>query len=527
IQKLSDIIQNMKTFISEITQLKGLRKYSQTKSIQTMFYELTTEFDSCINMLNFINTDNIKSRTEHEKEIIDNDLEELNQNVNEINMVKKLILDSRTNREQIQAIIEDQNKLLKLDDFKETDEMRGKKVKKYIRLIDNKTVAFKYVTDESDTTNAKNDIRNHVAILMKLKDCHQIIQFHGLISDGEKSNETAKITNFSFSRYIRDDTRKLAVSLQTVRYAAPEMLYRNNNKYNTKCEVYSFGILLWELAEQRIPYEDLDDIMEIKNRVDKEKYREPFTDYSGLPKEYKEISRKAVGADPEFRPTLTEMFKTLKDLFEPLNPPTLSSKIPYKINDVPPMSHTHNDNNIIQDDNIQVTEIINFAEFNYMTVKEATLTHRATNGNLEMAFKCLNAYAKLGDLKAKYFVGYYLYRKLINTLYTEEERERRAAQLFKEVADASDEVHDAQLKYGLCLFNGTGVDKNYSEAAKYFKKAADNGLVVGMYNVGNILYTGLSGDKDEELGVKYIRRAAQNNHLEAIEFCKKNNISII
>ncbi|CAG8475955.1 3901_t:CDS:2 [Racocetra fulgida] len=321
----------MKTFISEITQLKGLRKYSQTKSIQAMFHELTTEFDSCVNMLNFINTDNIKSRTEHEKEIIDNDLEELNQyllkigggitdednniseTVNEINMVKKLILDSRTNREQIQAIIEDQNKLLKLDDFKETDEMRGKKVKKYIRLNDNKSVAFKYVTDESDTTNAKNDIRNHVAILMKLKDY-----------------------------------------------------------------------------------------------------------YSGLPKEYKEISRKAVGADPEFRPTLTEMFKILKDLFEPLNPPTLSSKIPYKIKDVPPMSHTHNDNNI-QDDNIQVTEIINFAEFNYMTVKEATSTHRTNNGNLEMAFKCLNAYAKL----------------------------------------------------------------------------------------------------DEELGVKYIRRAAQNNHLEAIEFCKK------
>ncbi|CAG8465393.1 3542_t:CDS:10 [Cetraspora pellucida] len=583
IQKLSDNIQKMKTFISEITQLKGLLKYSQTKSVQTIFYDLTTEFDSCINTLNFINTDNIKSRTEHEKEIIDNDLEELNQylfkigggitdennniseNVNEINMVKKLILDSKTNREQIQQAIEVQNKSLKIDDFIETDEIRGKKVKKYLRLIDNKAVAFKYVTDEPDTTKAKNDFRNQVAILTKLKDCQQIIQFHGLISDSERcylvsewaecgnlrefynrydgpidvrkklsiavdiarglnfllaveivhrdirpenilitENETAKITNFSFSRFFRDDTRKLAVSLQTVRYAAPEMLYRNNNKYNTKCEVYSFGILLWELAEQRIPYKDLDDIMEIKNRVDKEKYREPFTEFSGLPKEYKDISRKAVGADPEFRPTLTEMFKTLENLFEPLNPPNLSSKIPYKIND-----------------------IINFAEFNYMSMKEAASTHRSTNGNLEMAYKCFNAYAKLGDLKAKYFVGYYLYKRLISTSYTEEERERRAAQLFKEVADASDEVPVAQLKYGLCLFKGTGVDKNYSEAAKYFKKAADNGLVDGMYNAGNILYTGLTDVKDKELGVKYIRRAAQNNHSDAIEFCKKNNISII
>ncbi|CAG8729175.1 32512_t:CDS:2 [Gigaspora margarita] len=552
-QKLSDNIQKMKKFISEITQLKGLMKYSQTKSIQTIFYELTAEFNNCINTLNFTVADDTEVHKENEKEIIDNDLEELNQylfkigggitdennniseTVNEINVVKKLILDSKTNRQQIQQAIDVQNKLLKLDDFRETNETRGKKVRKYIRIIDNIAVAFKYVADESDTN---------------LKDCHQIIQFHGLLSDGERcyivsewaehsnlrefytnysgpidirkklniavdiarglnfllaivhrdirpenilimADETAKITNFSFSRHFKDETRKLAVSLQTVRYSAPEMLCRNNNKYNTKY---------------------------------KEKYREPFTDYSCLPKEYKDISRKAIGADPEFRPTLTEMFKTLKGLLGPLNSPKLSNKIPYKTNEVLPISFTHNN---IQDDNLQVTEIINFAEFNYMTIKEATSTHRIINGNLEMAFKCFNAYAKLGDLKAKYFVGYYLYRKLIDTPYTEEERERRAVQLFKEVADASDEVPDAQLKYGLCLFHGTGVEKNFPEAAKYFKKAADNGLVVGMYNVGNILYTGLTGIKNEKLGIKYIRKAAQNNHSDAIEFCKINNISII
>ncbi|CAG8751137.1 32191_t:CDS:2, partial [Racocetra persica] len=576
IQKLSDIIQKMKKFISEITQLKGLRKYSQTKSIQTMFYELTTEFDRCINMLNFINTYNIKSRTEYEKEIIDNDLEKLNQylfkigggitdenyniseTINEINFVKKFIWDSRSNREsreQIQEIIEDQNKLLELADFIETDETRGKKVRKYIRLVDSKAVAFKFVSDESDTINVQNDIRKHVAILMKLKDCHQIIQFHGLISDDndeklylvtewtERGNLREFYNNYRYGGPI--DARKklsIAINIQIVHQnIRPENILITANEtakianflFN-RCSITvrytapeSFGILLWELAEQRIPYEDLDDIMEIKNRVDKEKYREPFTDYSGLPKEYKDISRKAVSADPEFRPTLTEMFETLQNLLEPSNTPNFFSKIPYKITDVSPISHFYNNENNIPYDKIQVAETINFAEFNYMTKKEAVSTHRATNGNLEMAFKCLNAYAKLGDLKAKYFVGYYLYKKLINTSYTEEERERRAAQLFKEVADVSDEIPDAQLKYGLCLFNGTGVDKNYSEAAKYFKKAADNGLIVGMYNFGNILYAGLTGVKDEELGVKYIRRAAQKNHKEAIEFCRKNNVSII
>ncbi|CAG8633736.1 5659_t:CDS:2 [Dentiscutata heterogama] len=583
-QKLSDNIQKIKKFIGEVTQLKGLSKYIHAKSIKSTFFDLTNEFDGYINTLKFsiaVDTQSRAARTERETEIIHKDIEELNQyllrigggitdmdnniskTVKEISVIKSLILDSKTNQDQIQQAIEIQNQPLKLADFRETGEVRVKKVRKYIRLIDDEAVAFKLVADESDTTDVKIDIRSHVAILMRLKDCHQIIQFYGLISDGERrylvtewcecgnlrefyanykgspidartkiniavdiarglnflraivhrdirpenilitANETAKIANFSLSRYFRDESRRLAVSLQTVRYSAPEMLYRNTNKYNTKCEVYSFGILLWELAEQKIPYKHLDDIMEIKNRVDKEKYREPFTNFSNLPKDYKEISMKAVGADPDFRPTITEMFKTLEKLqanFLALRPLTPIMNIP--------------------------SDVINFAEFNYMTMKEATLAHRVTNGNLEMAYKCFNAYAQTGNLKAKYFLGYYLYKKLVNTPYTDKERAKRAAQLFKEVADSGDEVPDAQLKYGLCSFQGTGVDRNFSEAAKYFQKAADNGLAVGMYNAGNIFYAGLTGVKDEELGIKYIREAAQNNHLEAMEFCKKNNISI-
>ncbi|CAG8557538.1 9081_t:CDS:2, partial [Racocetra fulgida] len=414
-QKLSDNIQKIKKFIAEVTQLKGLTKYIHAKSIENTFFELTSEFDGYTNTLKFgiaIDTQARTKRIEDETKIIQDDLEELHQS---------LILDSKTNQDQIQEAIDIQNQPLKLADFKETDETRGKKIKKHIRLIDSEAVAFKLVADESDTPAVKNDIRSHVAILMKLKDCHQIIQFYGLVSDGErrylvsewaelgnlrefyenyggpidarikiniavdiarglnflraivhrdirpeniliKANETAKIANFSLSRHFRDETRRLAVSLQTVRYSAPEMLYRNTNKYNTKCE-------------QKVPYKHLDDIMEIKNRVDKEKY--------------------PVGADPDFRPTITEMFKTLKKLQEnllshrPVTPINVPSEPTCETKEIPHMLLTPDD-----DDNIKVSEVINFAEFNYMTMKEAALAHRVTNGNLEMAYKCFNAYAK-------------------------------------------------------------------------------------------------------------------------------------
>ncbi|PKC58274.1 kinase-like protein, partial [Rhizophagus irregularis] len=77
-------------------------------------------------------------------------------------------------------------------------------------------------------------------------------------------NETAKLANFKLSRHVTAKTLNLNQTLERVRYCAPELLERApNDKYNQKCEVYSFGILLWEIAEERIPYQGNDDILDI------------------------------------------------------------------------------------------------------------------------------------------------------------------------------------------------------------------------------------------------------------------------
>jgi hypothetical protein len=63
-----------------------------------------------------------------------------------------------------------------------------------------------------------------------------------------------------------------------------------NFKYDQRCEIYSFGILLWEIAEERVPYQDSDDIMVIADKVCNRKYREPFSENSQMPKEFKELA---------------------------------------------------------------------------------------------------------------------------------------------------------------------------------------------------------------------------------------------
>ena len=83
-------------------------------------------------------------------------------------------------------------------------------------------------------------------------------------------HETAKLTNF---KYAHDLTLSQRTRLERVRYRAPELLkWAPYQKYDYKCEVYSFGILLWEIAEERIPYQGKDEVLDIADPVRNEMY---------------------------------------------------------------------------------------------------------------------------------------------------------------------------------------------------------------------------------------------------------------
>ena len=80
--------------------------------------------------------------------------------------------------------------------------------------------------------------------------------------------------------------------------------------YNIKCEIYSFGILLWEIAECRTPYSQSEDFMEIKKKA------EPFTFGTTIPKKYQNLVNKSVNHDPDLRPTFADMLIDLQNIFK-------------------------------------------------------------------------------------------------------------------------------------------------------------------------------------------------------------------
>ncbi|KAF0523914.1 kinase-like protein [Gigaspora margarita] len=340
------------------------------------------------------------------------------------------------------------------------------------------------------------DICQGIAYLNAVEILHHDIRGVNILIN---HNHKAKIANFGLSRRFGDITRNVQVNLENVRYMAPEKLeYGDKKRYNVKCEIYSLGALLWEIAEEEIPYTRLGiDLQTIRDRVVKEKYREPFS--SNVPKVWKDVAYAALNHDPDFRPTIAKIFSVLYDYHH---------KDEKK--EILPVEDELEDDLIIDD--------------GIMSVDQAIEEHRKPWGNKQKAWESFKHHAELDDILAKYWVGYYLYQSILpEHKENRQENLQHSAILFKEAADHG--KVEAQLRYGFCLWQGDGVPVNWDEAMRYLKLAADNGNPTAMYNVGCAYWIGKGVVKDQEIGSKYLKMAAKKDQHNAIAMCKKLGIS--
>ncbi|PKY26451.1 HCP-like protein [Rhizophagus irregularis] len=171
-----------------------------------------------------------------------------------------------------------------------------------------------------------------------------------------------------------------------------------------------------------------------------------------------------------------------------------------------------------------------------MTLAEAAKQHKMVDrqgkpGDTKTAYKCFESYADAdttvrNKIVAKYYKAYYISRGLVDNIEVKD-KDRIVAELYKEVADdEANEFPEAKLRYGDCLYNGKGVEKNLPEALKYFEEAADNGYKVAMYNAGKLYYNGYGVERNKEKAIRYMKLAIYNEYEPAMKFCRDNNINL-
>ena len=93
------------------------------------------------------------------------------------------------------------------------------------------------------------------------------------------------------------------------------------------------------------------------------------------------------------------------------------------------------------------------------------------------------------------------------------------ATLLYEKANAGDPRF--YFRVGLCYYDGTGIEQNYVEAAKWYKLAADQGYASAQYNLGRAFDMGEGVEKDSKEAVKWYKLAADQGFAVA-----QNNLGV-
>ncbi|CAG8538650.1 2970_t:CDS:2 [Ambispora leptoticha] len=445
-QKFKNTIERTKRFILEVSQMKGLRKFttgvSQINQIKRKFKELTLEFDGRMAQLHFTITIDARSQQQKDHEVIEQGIEDL----------------KNASRE----------------------ENNEGKVQKRRRKSDNKDVAFKVMAlAEEPESNIQ------VTILKKLCESPNIIQFYGLANEGTKKYLVTEWVQYGNLREfytqhpnLFDWKRKIEFALDICRglsyLQAVDIIHHNIRSENIficdgfKAKIGNFlprgfsdaAIIMTDNIRQKHYYDSKSAEAKIPHEV--------------IPYDIVEICQ-AVHDEPIMRASITDLFKTLY----PIWLKTQTSPSP-KIRRANVESHQTQ-----QDDDHQDEDEPKFPEELVIVTPKIPLSdaikeHRKKNKQL--AWTTFNEYKAIGDPLGKYWVGYYLYYNILEWSEAEtskEQRLREAANLFKQAANDC-EIPEAELRYGYCLWNGDGVEKDVSHALNYFIRSADHGNVIAL-----------------------------------------------
>ena len=135
--------------------------------------------------------------------------------------------------------------------------------------------------------------------------------------NSENNNVTIKINDFGLSKIIDKDKIEWESPQEivgSVQWMAPEVI-QNNFTNNAKVDVYSFGIIIWEVCTRIQPYKDMS-ILQIINFVCSEEGRPDcnLLPLEQMPKGLLELMKNCWNTDPNLRPDFSSVLFTLTNM---------------------------------------------------------------------------------------------------------------------------------------------------------------------------------------------------------------------
>jgi ABC-type phosphate transport system substrate-binding protein len=145
---------------------------------------------------------------------------------------------------------------------------------------------------------------------------HRDIKTHNLLVD---RTGTVKVADFGTSATLGFNLRatgsenNMKTMVGTPEYVAPEVMIPKGKGYSSKADIYSFGIVAWEVWSCQQPYSDLP-MIEILFGVTTNGIR-PSIEVIDDP-DLAELIKRCWAQEPEHRPTFDDILSVLRDLEE-------------------------------------------------------------------------------------------------------------------------------------------------------------------------------------------------------------------
>ncbi|KAL0454049.1 UNVERIFIED_CONTAM: Serine/threonine-protein kinase STY46 [Sesamum latifolium] len=134
---------------------------------------------------------------------------------------------------------------------------------------------------------------------------HRDLKAANLLMD---ENEVVKVGDFGVAR-VKAQTGVMTAETGTYRWMAPEVI--EHKPYDHKADVFSFGVVLWELLTGKLPYEYLTPLQAAVGVV--QKGLRPTIPKHTLPK-LAELLERCWQQDPTLRPDFSEVTEILKQI---------------------------------------------------------------------------------------------------------------------------------------------------------------------------------------------------------------------
>ncbi|OVA08866.1 Protein kinase domain [Macleaya cordata] len=149
------------------------------------------------------------------------------------------------------------------------------------------------------------DVSKGMNYLHQNKIIHRDLKAANLLMD---ENEVVKVADFGVAR-VQTQSGVMTAETGTYRWMAPEVI--EHKPYDHKADVFSFGIVLWELLTGKLPYEFLTPLQAAVGVV--QKGLRPTIPKNTHPK-LVELLEQCWQQNPSLRPDFSEIIETLQEI---------------------------------------------------------------------------------------------------------------------------------------------------------------------------------------------------------------------